>query len=74
MIQVCGLFSRCVTSPLLGATGVFRAAIDMAAAPQRGANPSFFLRYRYESGKAERATEELEGGLLTRPHSLWILL
>ena len=31
----------------------------MAAAPQRGANPSFFLRYRYESGKAERATEEL---------------
>ncbi len=31
----------------------------MAAAPQRGANPSFFLRYRYESGKAKRATEEL---------------
>ena len=24
-----------------GATGVFRAAIGMAAAPQRGANPSF---------------------------------
>ena len=24
-----------------GATGVFRAAIDMAAAPQRGANPPF---------------------------------
>ena len=24
-----------------GATGVFRAATDVAAAPQRGANPSF---------------------------------
>ena len=28
-------------SPPSEATGVFRAAIDMAAAPQRGANPSF---------------------------------
>ena len=28
-------------SPPLEATGVFRAAINMAAAPQRGANPSF---------------------------------
>ena len=27
--------------PSLGATGVFRAATDVAAAPQRGANPSF---------------------------------
>ena len=39
------------------ATGAFRAATGVAAAPQRGANPPFFLRYRYESGKAERATE-----------------
>ena len=31
------------------ATGVFRAAIDMAAAPQRGANPSFATG---ESGEA----------------------
>ena len=44
------------------ATGVFRAATGVAAAPQRGANPSFFLRYRYESGRAERATEELGVG------------
>ena len=34
----------------------------MAAAPQWGANHSFFLRYRYESGRAERATEELVVG------------
>ena len=42
-----------ITAPLPTgeATGVFRAAIDMAAAPQRGANPPF-------------ATEELGVGLL----------
>jgi hypothetical protein len=49
------------------ATGVFRAAIDMAAAPQRGANSPFFLRYRYESGKAERATEDPGWGSFSLP-------
>ena len=33
-------------SPPSEATGVFRAAIDMAAAPQRGANPSFATEER----------------------------
>ena len=32
---------RLFKAPSLWATGVFRAATDVAAAPQRGANPSF---------------------------------
>ena len=34
-----------------GATGVFRAAIGMAAAPQRGANPPFFPRFALKAAK-----------------------
>ncbi len=58
--------STLVRTPLLrrgGATGVFRAATGVAAAPPRGANPSFFLRCRYESGKAERATEDFRAAI-----------
>ena len=47
--------------PSSGATGDFRAAIGMAAAPQRGANPSFFPRCRSESGRAERQKEGTTG-------------
>ena len=43
------LYAGCVAPLLSEATGVFRAAIDMAAAPQRGANPSFATG---ESGEA----------------------
>ena len=39
-------------APLFLATGVFRAATDVAAAPQRGANPSFAT----EAGSGEAAS------------------
>ena len=39
--RVMHLSGRPFCYPPSEATGVFRAAIDMAAAPQRGANPSF---------------------------------
>ena len=38
-------------APLPSATGAFRAAIGMAAAPQRGANPSFFPRFALKAAK-----------------------
>ena len=37
--------------PSSGATGVFRAATGVAAAPQRGANPSFFPRFALKAAK-----------------------